>query len=79
MRVNGLTTIAALPTAGGCKAALSADKAKANEPSYASGGIVVNVDLARSPDSFAMGLMSDCLEVIRANVIQYRGNRNQWL
>jgi hypothetical protein len=77
--MEGLTTIAALPTAGGCKAALSAEKAAANVKAKASGLIVYNVDLAGAPDSFAMGLMSDCLDVIRANVLHYRTNRHQFL
>jgi hypothetical protein len=77
--MNGLTTIAALPTAGGCKAALSAEKAVANVKPKAINVIVYNVDLAGAPDSFALGLMSDCLDAIRTNVFQYRTNRHQLL
>jgi transketolase N-terminal domain/subunit len=38
--MNGLTTIAALPAAAGCKASLSAEKVRANAP----GAPVVAVD-----------------------------------
>jgi hypothetical protein len=48
--MNGLTTIAALPTAGGCKAELSADKSKANTPTYAVGALLKGADLASAPD-----------------------------
>lgn len=56
--MNGLTTIAALPTAGGCRAELIADGAKANTANARDGIFVNGLDVASGPDQSAVSVMN---------------------